>query len=684
MSNRSRLKKLVFAIVATIAFFLILEIGLGLCGITPVTETHDPFVGFSQIPLLESVTGESDEELLTTASSKLVWFNEQTFPKHKPAGSRRVFCVGGSTTYGRPYWDATSYSGFLRELLPLVDDSCEWEVINAGGVSYASYRVAAVVEELARYEPDLFIVYSVHNEFLERRTYEGMFEQPEVQLRISSALSQTRTWALLARVLKRHDNDAPIDASTMFAEEVNEILNDTVGPSDYHRDDEWREGVLRHYELNLQRMVKAAKQAGAKIVVVTPASNQKDCSPFKSEPQLGLSGNELTQLQSHLALAEEQLANEQLDDALLSIEQAKAMDDGYAAMHYLNGKTQFALGRTDVAKEAFDRALIEDICPLRALPEITETIRRVAARERVPVVDFGNRLLAKCEDDFGHPCIGTEYFLDHVHPTIDVHRQLALWIIETLQREEIIGGSSPSSAAISSVAERIDARIDRTEQGVALRNLAKVLHWAGKFDEAAPRAADALALLEDDLESQFLLAECLRLTRRNSEAMIEFEQLFDIEPNYHRGYIPFGVLLVEESHLTAAKIYLAMGIALYPNRDDAHQALGAAHLQMAEYELATQSLLEASLLNPYEPDTLLLLARTRLATGEANEAVSLYKQAIRLGRNGADTNNELGEALLRAGRVKAALAHFLNALSIEPGHEGAQLNFDSVRKDLGL
>ena len=49
-------------------------------------------------------------------------------------------------------------------------------MINAGGISYASYRVAVVIKELARYEPDLFIIYTGHNEFLEERTYRTLIE----------------------------------------------------------------------------------------------------------------------------------------------------------------------------------------------------------------------------------------------------------------------------------------------------------------------------------------------------------------------------------------------------------------------------------------------------------------------------------------------------------------------------
>jgi tetratricopeptide (TPR) repeat protein len=291
---------------------------------------------------------------------------------------------------------------------------------------------------------------------------------------------------------------------------------------------------------------------------------------------------------------------------------------------------------------------------------------------------------AKCEEEFGHPCLGAEYFLDHVHPTVDVHRQLALWIIEVLQREKIVGGGPLSSADVAAVAARIDSRIDKTAQGIALRNLAKTLHWAGKFDEAAPRAADALKLIENDLESQFLLAECCRQLGRTDEAMRQFERLFEIEPNYDRGYIPFGKLLAAGGHLAAAKMYLAMGVVLHPDRDDAHHALGAVHLRLGEYELARQSLLEASKLNPREPHTLILLARAEVSLGDDHAAVSHYEQALRLNSDDADGHNELGEALLRLNRKQAAAAHFTAALAIDPDHEDAHFNLESVGESRGL
>lgn len=679
----SWLKKIAFSFVVTTGFFVLFELGLTLCGVQAITVNSDPFAGFSQLPLFQSAEGENGEQLLTTAQSKLVWFNSQTFPRQKPDGTRRVFCVGGSTTYGRPYWDATSYSGWLREFLPLVDDSCDWEVINVGGVSYASYRVAAVMEELARYEPDLFIVYSVHNEFLERRTYAGMFEQSSTQLRLSAMLSRTRTWALLDRVIKQPTTVEPRSASEMPPEEVDEILNHTVGPSDYHRDDQWRADVLAHYEMNLRRMVKIAREAGSQIVFITPASNEKDCSPFKSEPRVNLSEAQSSRLQSLLRRAGDELEQEHCEAVLTLLDEAQAIDEGYAMVHYQRGKALFSLDRAEEARQEFELALEQDVCPLRALPAITETIQQVARSERAPVVDFAAKLKSQCQEEFGHQCLGSEYFLDHVHPTIDVHEQLALWIIETLQHEQVIEGRMPSFDVISAVATKIESQIDKQSQGVSLRNLAKVLHWAGKFDEAAPRAADALALIEGDLESQFLLAECLRQMKRTDESMVEFEKLFEFEPNYTRGYIPFGTLLAQGGHLVAAKTYLSMGLYLYPKRDDAYHTLGSVHMQLDEYLLAEQSLLEAIALNPSEPSTLLLLARVKVAAGNAEAAVEFYERALALNQDDADGHNELGETLLGLGQQEAATAHFLAAISADPDHEDAHFNLESVRQASG-
>ncbi|MFN7893905.1 MAG: hypothetical protein ACK5OC_26705, partial [Pirellula sp.] len=258
--------------------------------------------------------------------------------------------MGGSTTYGHPFFDSTSFSGWLREFLPVHDPSCHWEVINAGGISYASYRVAALMKELAQYEPDLFIVYSAHNEFLERRTYQDMFERSQLAMFTQGLLSKTRTWALTKRTLDRFRKSTPNGQKTgsnrptdILETEVNEILNHTIGPVDYHRDLTWRANVVKHYENNLRRMVTIARNAGALIVFVTPASNEKDCSPFKSEHDSQLSKADQDRLHEiiHQAATDPECAAPRV--ALRYLQSAVEISPNFAEYHYRIGHLQLVL-----------------------------------------------------------------------------------------------------------------------------------------------------------------------------------------------------------------------------------------------------------------------------------------------------------------------------------------------------
>ncbi len=336
--------------------------------------------------------------------------------------------MGGSTTYGHPYDDTTSFSGWLREFLPVMDATHRWEVINCGGISYASYRVAALMEELIQYEPDLFVVYSAHNEFLERRTYASFFDLPPALLKAQSALSHTRIYSVADRLLR-----GDVATANLLPGEVDEVLNHTIGPVDYHRDPIWRQQVLAHYELNLRRMVAIARGAGCEIVFVTPAANESHCSPFKSEFDAQRSDDQQKQVLAML----EQSSNEELNgnqqSAIDALNAAKCVAPEFAEVRYRLGKLLYESGQYQAAHEEFRLALNEDVCPLRAVDEIGDAIHRVGNEVRVQVVEFESKLRELNQREYDRVSFGEALFLDHVHPTIDVNRKLALWIIEALQ-----------------------------------------------------------------------------------------------------------------------------------------------------------------------------------------------------------------------------------------------------------
>ncbi|MCB0307690.1 MAG: O-GlcNAc transferase, partial [Calditrichaeota bacterium] len=173
-----------------------------LVGVEPLHQRSDALVGFAGYsPLFVERTTPEGEHVFGTAPTKFNWFNPQQFPTTKAADVKRVICLGGSTTYGRPYDDRTSFCGWLRAFLPAVDPGKQWEVINAGGISYASYRVARLMEELVRHEPDLFVIYTGHNEFLEKRTYDRMLRTPELMRTLASLASRLRVYSLLSDIV---------------------------------------------------------------------------------------------------------------------------------------------------------------------------------------------------------------------------------------------------------------------------------------------------------------------------------------------------------------------------------------------------------------------------------------------------------------------------------------------------
>jgi tetratricopeptide (TPR) repeat protein len=397
-------KKILFAVIVNVAFFAVLELLLAAFGVTPITYSEDPFVGFtSRSPLFEAAQLPEGRAIYRTVPKKEQWFNPQEFAAEKPANGYRIFCMGESTTYGHPYFDATSFSGFLREYLKSADPRHAWEVINVGGISYASYRIAFLMEELVKYQPDLFIIYVGQNEFLERRTYSRLIDTPRAVRETAGVLAQSRVYSSLHRLIKRSSRGS--SDTSVLPDEVEAILDGTVGPDDYQRDDEQRSQVVAHYRYNMSRMVEIARSVGAKLLFVMPAVNERSMSPFKSQHRDNLQPEELARWEALVAAAAVQQKTGELAQALASLDQALEIDPRYADTHFQRGGVLYALQRYPEAKQAFQRAIDEDVCPLRMLSEMRPVIREIAAQNQVEVVDFqeGNGAARRAGSGAGTP-----------------------------------------------------------------------------------------------------------------------------------------------------------------------------------------------------------------------------------------------------------------------------------------
>ena len=85
----------------------------------------------------------------------------------KPQGLKRVFILGGSAALGWPRPMEISFSGYMQRALDRVAPG-RFEIVNCAAMSYGSHRVLDLLPDVLRMQPDLVIVWSGNNEYVER------------------------------------------------------------------------------------------------------------------------------------------------------------------------------------------------------------------------------------------------------------------------------------------------------------------------------------------------------------------------------------------------------------------------------------------------------------------------------------------------------------------------------------
>jgi tetratricopeptide (TPR) repeat protein len=694
--------RLALAVVSPLVAFSISEGILYIAGVRPLSLTEDPYVGFSSTQPLFIETKTDSGVRMVTNPVKLTHFNAQGFMRKKEPGTFRIFSVGGSTAYGHPWRDPVSFSGWLRELLPKADPSRKWEVINAGGISYASYREANLIAEMIQYQPDLFLVYSGHNEFLEERTYRSTAGIPVAVRELSSLLDHTRTYSALRRMMRKAvpAKDAPSEtgaqaapgkaaatnADYKMAGEVDDILAKTIGPTSYTRDDSLKARIVDHYAASLARMAELAHSVGAEVIFLTTPGNEKDCSPFKSEPTPGLTPGQSGKLSAWKARADS-LAGKPAE-ALAVYDSMVSLDSRNAATLYAAGKAAYAAGDFARAKTLLQKAMDEDVCPLRALPSMRSIVLNTAKAHSAHALDWAGILEKRSIRKDGNDVLGEPDFVDHVHLSIDDYRLMALGIIGKMSELGMAKAgpdwdeSAEDKPAVAEVRDRVMSRMGSKELGEGLHNLAKVVNWAGKHEDAARIAERALATDSMGLEaiwsslfvgaarerqgreaeaiphyrravrldpsnpmSHHYLAEALLRLGSKEEAAAEFAAVVEKDPSDAEAEARLGILLTTLGRPSEAVPHLRDALNQFPGRADLKTALGEALLRSGNADEAETGFRQALDRDPRDARALVGLARIAESKGNVPEAINLYARALSIEPNLPEARAALARAL---------------------------------------
>jgi lysophospholipase L1-like esterase len=464
---------------------VLVELVLRACGLGR-PDGRDPFVEFSGVrPLFERTASGDQFEI---APARYTHFFPDSFPAQKPADEYRIFCIGDSTVQGNPWTTETSFPAWLEISLQAAQPSRRWNVVNCGGISYASYRMVPMLEEVLRYQPDLVILHCSHNEFLEDRSYPGIVRLPRSVWQLQQRVSELRLYQVL-RVAWQSVVDDPAPARPLRAggapvagsfeprpvlrEEVEALLDYRGGLERYHHDAAWRRGVTVHYEFNMRRMVSLARQAHVPLILLNPACNLRDSPPFKAEHRPGLAAEQRERCARLWTEARFYYSTQPWRAARL-LREALAIDDQHAGLHYDLAKCLDVLGKFSDAQSEYVQAKEWDVCPLRILESMREIVHEVGRDMRTPVVDLRAGFEGLSRD--GIP--GDGWFVDHVHPSIPGYQRVADAVADQLVRQGIV---RPQAGWRALREQRFAAHLDALPASYfvgAQRRLDSLMLWA--------------------------------------------------------------------------------------------------------------------------------------------------------------------------------------------------------------
>lgn len=407
------------------------ELALRLTGIGGDTR-YDPFAGFSRtVPMFEPATRDDGTQVFRTAKARRVRW-PQEFLAVKPANGFRVFVVGESSAAGVPYDVGHAFSAFLQMRLAAELPSRTVEVVNAAVPGYGTRRMLPVVEDIARHEPDLLILYAGHNEFAEPRYYAHLVGMDPRLFRAWEALASTRLYALAARLPvigvdvdpkpPRFDFETLDNPLQMFAVRTKHLEGEY--PSERER--AWAE---QHYRFNVETMTDVVLDAGARVMLVTIGQNFADWPPGGASHRDGLDAQSEQKWDAAVAEGDRLAASNDCVAALASYESAAKIDDAHAGLHYRVATCARALERWDLARAEYRRASDLDRMPHGAPTRFNEVLREVAVSRGTLFVDAASAL----EQASPHRLVGDDQFVDLVHPNLLANERIAATIADALR-----------------------------------------------------------------------------------------------------------------------------------------------------------------------------------------------------------------------------------------------------------
>jgi tetratricopeptide (TPR) repeat protein len=579
--------------------------------------------------------------------------------RQKPPGSVRIFVFGESAAFGDPQ-PRYGLARMLQALLEQRHPGVTFEVIDAAMTAINSHTILPIARDCAKAGGDVWVIYMGNNEVVGPFGAGTVFgsQAPTLPvIRANLALKATRLGQLMNSLLTAL-HPPPPSKSEWGGMEM--FLNQRL-----RMDDPRMKNVYQNFQQNLADIIRAGTKSGAGIVLSTVAVNLKDCAPFASLHQPGLSAGELAEWKSNFSggVAAQQAG--QFAEARTAFQRAAETDNSYAELHFRLGQCDLTIGDAVSAQTEFARARDLDALRFRCDSRLNELIRQAAednAGKRVRLTD--------AEKDFAMASLdglpGADLFYEHVHLTFAGNYLLAKDIAAQVEQLQ--------PATVASTAERwpdiadCARRLARTERA-----------WQQALSEMRGRLADPPFTwqLNHAVQVRLLAEESRSLEPEDSPDSLRSAQsacaaAIAGHPKDAVLYQQLAELKHAEGDFTGMSAAAKQSLDLVPSNTEAWTLIGLALAQQQQYESAADAFKHVFALDPEDVWGRQNLAICLKKLGRRDEAMHEFQHALKIKPRFGLAWLGLGQIYEELGQTNPADACFQKALA-NPIHRTGEL-----------
>jgi lysophospholipase L1-like esterase len=320
----------------------------------------------------EAICGPAPEHTLHGDSERDA-MQPDRFLCEKPAGTRRVVLLGGSSVQGFMLQDAQTIPSRLEVRLRARGGGTV-EVINAGVAGYNTLQIRRMMPEVWDLSPDVLVLYAGHNDY-------AYYPAVEAALRASPVLRTTRStgdnialWRWMRELLRSAGALPPIPTRAAptggnAARAVFQVAPLAVPSSRSARQElvaqqeHAEENVSAFFAENVTWLKESAASRGVELVLVTPVS-RADWRPSGSMHWRDLSDEDLARFESGWSeisrrwetRGENEDPNREAELKLADLAPLLALDDTFSDLLFLAGRASLREGNVQQAISFYRQA----------------------------------------------------------------------------------------------------------------------------------------------------------------------------------------------------------------------------------------------------------------------------------------------------------------------------------------